>query len=138
MRTRGEALTRACGVITDAFVNSMLTQTTLKPRYTQYKGTTILPVNGGRVDQTRKDRRSRTPRETTPELGEQDSWIQRRVEERRASQSPNRQDRNALRRRCGSTRWNNLMRKGQFWMTGQMKEIGTEMNGPWFETAESR
>ena len=37
-RTRGEALTMAWRVLTDTFVNSILTQTTLKQRYMQYKG----------------------------------------------------------------------------------------------------
>ena len=39
-RIRSEALSEAWRVITDTFVSSMLTQTTLKPRYMQYKGKT--------------------------------------------------------------------------------------------------
>ena len=99
-RTSDEALTRAWRVITDNLhgLDADPDNADTKVHAMQRRGTTILTVSGGRADQTRNDGRSRTPRETTPELGEQDCWIQRRVEDRRASQSPNRQDRHALKK----------------------------------------
>ena len=61
-------------VITDTFVDSMLTQTTMKPRCMQHNGT------APKFFQSGKERRGCIPFETTPELREQDCWIQIRDE----------------------------------------------------------
>ena len=55
-RSKSEAMSRAWRVITDTLVSSMLTQTTRKPKYMQYKGSSeVLPDHSGWLHQARKD-----------------------------------------------------------------------------------
>ena len=116
------------------FVCSMLTQTTLKPRYMQYKGKApkFLQATVGGLTKTRKNGvvalHVRPLQNWGSKIaGFRDEW---KKEERANHQAGRIAMRSII---CDLARWENLMAEGLFWLAEPMKEIGPEMNEPSIE-----
>ena len=128
-RSKSEAMSRAWRVITDTLVRSMLTQTTRKPKYMQYKG------KAPKFFQTTVGGFTKPGKigEVALQVRQLQNWAKKiagfRDEWKKEERANHQGGRIALRsRRCDRARWETLVAKGHIWLVQSVKEIGTEMN----------
>ena len=111
---------KAWRVITDAIVQSMLIQTTQKPKYMQHTA------------KTPKFFKATVGDFTNPQVRQLQNWANKIAgfrdewkKEERANQQSGRIAEHS--RRCDRTGWEMLMTKGHHWKAGRKREIGTPM-----------
>ena len=124
-RRESEAMSKAWRVITDAFAQSMLIQTTQKPKYMQHQGRTLKFFQATVGGFTKPGKIG----EVALQVRQLQSWADKMMNGRKKSVPIDQGGKIAVRsRRCDRATWETLMTKGHFWLAEPMKEVGAEMN----------